>query len=190
MLTFIFDFWSLTKGCLLHFALRDFLSETEMSMKLLLCRLADWRTSSCSVLRRRATEPTRWRSRRTTGATSRHAPTALSTPLSTRQRSAPRRRSSSPSSTARSSSSGQCEFVAHLRQRVLTRTNQRKINLGLCLCRCDFGFVGFKTSGNPRLECNKSTCTEFTFVEHSDDNASYFLKGTWAQTSIQDRIHP
>ena len=52
------------------------------------------------------------------------------------------------------------------------------VNRPLLVLRCDFGFVGFKTPGNPRLECNKSTVTEMTFVEHSDDNASYFLKGT------------
>ena len=51
------------------------------------------------------------------------------------------------------------------------------VNRPLLVLRCDFGFVGFKTAANPRIECNKSTCTDMTYVEHSDDNASYYLKG-------------
>ena len=51
------------------------------------------------------------------------------------------------------------------------------VNRPILVLRCDFGFVGFKTPTNPRLECNKSTVTDITYVEHSDDKASYYLKG-------------
>ena len=66
------------------------------------------------------------------------------------------------------------------------------VNRPILVLRCDFGFVGFKTPTNPRLECNKSTVTDITYVEHSDDKASYYLKGKrkFMSFSIDLNIRP
>ena len=49
------------------------------------------------------------------------------------------------------------------------------INRPLLILRCDYGFIGFKTSSNPRIECNKST-SDGIFLETTEQGV-YYLRG-------------
>jgi hypothetical protein len=52
------------------------------------------------------------------------------------------------------------------------------INRPILILRCEFGFTGFKTPNNPRVECNKSTSTDLIYLEHTTGkSAEYYLKG-------------
>ena len=51
------------------------------------------------------------------------------------------------------------------------------VNRPVLVLMCDFGFVGAKTSGNPRLECNKANY-DHIFVEKANGHSgAYALKG-------------
>ena len=51
------------------------------------------------------------------------------------------------------------------------------VNRPILVLKCDYGFVGFKSTSNPRIECNKATY-DVIYLEHTDgQNASYYLKG-------------
>jgi hypothetical protein len=50
-------------------------------------------------------------------------------------------------------------------------------NRPLVVLKCEFGFVGFKTATNSRIECSKATYDVFN-LEHTDgETAVYYLKG-------------
>ncbi len=52
------------------------------------------------------------------------------------------------------------------------------VNRPILVLRCDFGFLGFKTPSNPRVECNKSTSGDVIHLEHNGGaDPSYLLKG-------------
>eukprot|EP00918_Siedleckia_nematoides_P086198 GHVU01189753.1.p1 GENE.GHVU01189753.1~~GHVU01189753.1.p1 ORF type:complete len:511 (+),score=69.79 GHVU01189753.1:237-1769(+) len=61
-------------------------------------------------------------------------------------------------------------------------TNKEKftitiLNRPILILKCDYGFIGFKTPSNPRLECNKSA-SEIFYLEHANgESTSYFIKG-------------
>ena len=52
------------------------------------------------------------------------------------------------------------------------------VNRPVLVLMCDFGFVGAKTSGNARLECNKANYDQI-FVERANGHrGAYALKGS------------
>lgn len=54
------------------------------------------------------------------------------------------------------------------------------INRPILVLKCDYGFVGFKSSNNPRIECNKAS-HDAIYLEHSNGKSGeYFLKGGWS----------
>lgn len=51
------------------------------------------------------------------------------------------------------------------------------INRPILVLKCEFGFVGWRTSTNPRYECNKTTYSVI-LVEHAKGkSAAYYFKG-------------
>lgn len=51
------------------------------------------------------------------------------------------------------------------------------VNRPLLVLKCEFGFVGFKSSNNPRYECNKSSY-DVIYVQHTNgQSGEYFLIG-------------
>ena len=53
------------------------------------------------------------------------------------------------------------------------------INRPILVLRCDYGFMGAKTAGSNRIECNKSSYDVFS-VEHCEDGSPhYYIKGTY-----------
>ena len=51
------------------------------------------------------------------------------------------------------------------------------LNRPLFILKCDYGFIGFKTPTNPRLECNKSIYDLF-YLEHANgESPAYYIKG-------------
>ena len=44
--------------------------------------------------------------------------------------------------------------------------------------RCDYGFVGFKCTGNPRIECNKASHEPVILEHDSGKNGEYYFKGS------------
>jgi len=58
------------------------------------------------------------------------------------------------------------------------------INRPLLVLRCDFGFVGFRTSNNSRYECNKAYY-DVIYVEQSNSPA-YYLKGSLVTDTVLD----
>jgi len=51
------------------------------------------------------------------------------------------------------------------------------INRPILVLRCDYGFMGAKTAGSNRIECNKSSYDVFS-VEHCEDGSPhYYIKG-------------
>lgn len=51
------------------------------------------------------------------------------------------------------------------------------VNRPVLVLMCDYGFVGAKTAGSARLECNKAHY-DYIFVEHTNgESGVYYLKG-------------
>lgn len=51
------------------------------------------------------------------------------------------------------------------------------INRPLLMLKCDYGFIGFKSANNPRIECNKASA-DVIYLEHTNGkSAEYFFKG-------------
>ena len=53
------------------------------------------------------------------------------------------------------------------------------VNRPILVLKCDYGFVGFKSSGNPRLECNKASLEYIYLVQYENESLKgrYQLKG-------------
>lgn len=52
------------------------------------------------------------------------------------------------------------------------------------MLKCEQGFVGFKTNGYPKLECNKATYE--TIQVEKDEKGIVHLKGTQQHTQRND----
>ena len=50
-------------------------------------------------------------------------------------------------------------------------------NRPLIVLKCEYGFIGFKTTVNPRIECNKATYDVFHLENTAGESAVYYIKG-------------
>ena len=62
------------------------------------------------------------------------------------------------------------------------------VNRPRLVLKCDYGFVGFKATGNPKYECNKATYDPIGLEFDKEQTAVCYLKGM-AFYHIPDFVH-
>jgi hypothetical protein len=57
-------------------------------------------------------------------------------------------------------------------------------NRPLLVLKCEFGFVGFKTATNPRIECNKATYDMFHLEHTGGESSVYYIQGKFLSSAL------